>query len=49
MERTSKYHLQPGQESMGDAPALSHCSSLTNPQSKPTGVLKHFREGETNF
>ena len=40
--------LEPGQESVGDAPVLSHCSSLWNPWPKPTGVLEHCREGETN-
>jgi hypothetical protein len=25
---------------------LSHCSLLRNPWPKPTGVLKHCREGE---
>ena len=36
-------------ESMGDAPVLSHCCSLRNPWwPKPTGVLEHCREIETN-
>ena len=33
---------------MGDAPLLSHCSLIRNPLPKPTGVLEHCREGETN-
>ena len=32
----------------GDAIVLSHCSLLRNPRTKPTGVLEHCREGETN-
>ena len=31
IEGTGKNQLQPGQESMGDAPVLFHCSLLTNP------------------
>jgi len=48
VERTGKNHLKQGQESMGGAPMLSHCSLLKNPSSIPTGVLDHCREGETN-
>jgi hypothetical protein len=33
---------------MVDAPVLSHCSLLRNTSAKPTGVLEHCREGETN-
>ena len=40
--------LTAGQEIMGDDPLLSHFSLLTNPWTKPTGVLEHFRQGETN-
>jgi hypothetical protein len=36
------------EESMGDAPVLHHCSLLRNPWPKPTSVLEHYREGETN-
>jgi hypothetical protein len=43
-----KNQLQPSQESMGDAPVLSHCSLLKDPQAKPNGVLEHCREGQTN-
>jgi len=43
-----KNRLQQGQESAGDAPVLSRCSLLRNPWQKPTGVLEHCREGETN-
>jgi hypothetical protein len=39
--------LDPGQESMRDAPVLSHCSLLRNLGPKPTGVLDHCREGKT--
>jgi len=45
---TSKNQLQPSQESMGDAPVLSHCSFLRDPQAKPNGVLEHCREGYIN-
>jgi hypothetical protein len=47
-EGTGKNHLEPGQECMGDAPVLSHCSLLRNPSPKPTGVLENCRQGETN-
>jgi hypothetical protein len=40
--------MEPGQENMADSPVLSHCSLLRNPQPKPTGVLEHCREGQTN-
>jgi len=33
---------------MVDAAVLSHCSLLRNAWAKPTGVLEHCREGETN-
>jgi hypothetical protein len=45
---TGKSQLQLGQESMGNAPELSHCSLLTNPWPKQTGVLEHCHEAETN-
>ena len=32
----------------GDAPMLTNCFLLRNPWRIPTGVLEHFREGETN-
>jgi len=32
----------------GYSSVLSHCSLLRNPWPKPTGVLEHRREGETN-
>ena len=40
-------NLRAGHESMGDDPLLSHCSLLRNPWTKATGVLEHFRQGET--
>jgi hypothetical protein len=43
VQGTDKNQLQPGQESKWDASVLSRCSLL-----KPTGVLEHCREGETN-
>jgi len=48
IEGTGKYQLEPGLESMGDAPVLSHFSLPRNPGPKPTGVLENCREGETN-
>jgi len=48
VEGTGKNLLEPGQDSMGDPPVLSHCSLLRNPGPKPTAVLEHCREGETN-
>jgi hypothetical protein len=33
---------------MWNAPGLSRCSSLRTPWPKPTGVLEHCCEGETN-
>jgi len=46
--RNSKNQLHLGQESVGDVSVLSYCSSLRNSWPKPTGVLEHYREGETN-
>jgi len=45
---TCKDQVESGQESIGDTPALSHCSLLRNPWPKPTGLLEHCHEGETN-
>jgi len=39
--------LDKGRESMWDIPVLS-LPLLRNPLPKPTGVLEHCREGETN-
>jgi hypothetical protein len=36
------------QMSLGDAAVLSHCSLVRNPWPKPTGVLEHCLEGDTN-
>ena len=47
IEATGKNHLDPGQESTGEATVCSYCSLLISPWSKPTGVLEHCREGET--
>jgi len=33
---------------MEDAPVSSHCSLLRNNLPKPTGVLQHCFDGETN-
>ena len=43
-----KNQVEPGLESMGDAPVLLHCSLLRNPWPKATVVLEHCREGKTN-
>jgi len=40
VEGTCKIQLKPDQESMGDAPLLSHHSLLRNPWPKLTGVLE---------
>ena len=48
VEGTGSSQLEPGQNSMGDAPVLSPCSLLRNPWQKPTIVLVHCCEGETN-
>jgi len=47
-ERTGKNQLKPGEESMGYAPVLSHCSLLEILDQKATSVLEHRRERETN-
>jgi hypothetical protein len=48
VELTGKNRLQPGQEIMGNAVVLAHCSLIKkNPWPKPAGVLEHCREGET--
>ena len=39
---TGNSQQEPGQESVGDAAVLSHCSLLRNTWPKPTGVLEHF-------
>ena len=49
VEVTRKNQMKPDQERMGDTPVLPHCTLLRNPWSKPTGVLEHCSEGETNF
>jgi hypothetical protein len=46
---TGKNQMEPDQESVGDAPLLSHCSLLRNHCPKLTSVLEHFCGGETNF
>ena len=48
VKRIDKNRLDLGQESVGDASVLSHYSLIRNPWPKPTRVLKHCREGETN-
>ena len=48
VEGTGKNHLEPSEVSGGDASVLSHCSLLRNPLPKPTGVLEHCCERETN-
>jgi len=45
IEGKSENQLEPGQDY---APVTSYCSLLRNPLPKPTCVLEHSREGETN-
>jgi hypothetical protein len=45
---TGKNQLQLGQGCMGNNSGLSRCSLLINPRPKPTGVLEHCHQGETN-
>jgi len=45
---TSNNQLHPGQKGNVDALVLSHYSLLRNPLPKPTGVLEHCCERETN-
>jgi len=47
-EGRGKNRLEPGQESVGDAPVLSHCYFRRNHLPKPTGMVEHFCAGETN-
>jgi hypothetical protein len=47
VEAADKNELEPRQKRIWDAPVLSQFL-LTNPLTKPTGVLEHCREGETN-
>ena len=48
VEGTGKNQGDPGQESVGNAPVLSHCSLLRNPWPKLTGVLEHCHEEENS-
>jgi hypothetical protein len=48
VKKTGKNQTEPCQDNMGDAPVLLYCYFLRNPLPKPTGVLEHCREGETN-
>jgi hypothetical protein len=48
VEGRGKNQLDPIQESRGDVSVLSHCSLVRNTWSKPTGVLGHCCERETN-
>jgi len=41
-----KNQLEPGQESMGDAPVFPRRSLLRNPWPEPTGILEQCRLGE---
>jgi len=43
VEETGKIQLEPGQESMEDAPVLSHCSLLRNPWPTTTGVMEDWQ------
>jgi len=46
VEGTGKNQLEPGQESVGDAPVLSRCPLLRNLWPKLTSVLEHCHKGE---
>jgi hypothetical protein len=48
VEGAGENQLEPDLESMGDISVLSSCSLLRSPGPKPTGVLEHCREGETD-
>ena len=48
LKGTQKNQMEPGDESPGDAPVLSYCFILRYPWPKPTGVLEHCHEAETN-
>jgi hypothetical protein len=48
VELKDKNQLEPVQAIMRNVSVLSHCSLLRNPLTKPTGVLEHFREEESN-
>jgi len=43
-----KNRLEPGEEIMGNATVMSHCSLLRNPLPKPAGVLEHSLDEKTN-
>ena len=47
-EGTDKICLLPGQDSMGDDTVLSYYYLLRNVLPKPTCVLEHCRDGQTN-
>jgi len=47
VEGTDKNQLEPGLESNGEAPVLSHCSLLRNPWPNLAGVLGHCHEEKT--
>jgi len=46
--RGNRQHSAAVREGTWNAPMLSNSSLLMNPWPKPTGVLEHCREGETN-
>jgi hypothetical protein len=48
LERTGKNNWSQVRREWRDVSVLSHRSLLRNPRTKPTGVLEHCREGETN-
>jgi hypothetical protein len=48
VQETGKNQLQSRQESMFDSPVLTYFSLLRNPSPKPTVMLQHCREVETN-
>jgi hypothetical protein len=48
VKETGKKQLEAGQESIGEAPVLSHNSLLSSAWPKSTIVLEHCCEGGTN-
>jgi hypothetical protein len=49
VEGTGKNQLKAGQESMGGFSIVVTLLFAKKSLTKPTGVLEHFREGETIF
>jgi len=48
IRRTGNNRLEPGEEILGDATLMSHCSLLRNPLPKTFGVLELSLDEKTN-